>query len=181
MKKLIGDKRVFALEIEIIKFKPTPWGKNCLWINNQQIGNFNDENVFSPFIRSMQRIAVEPHELWFEELDGLGCKEMFNKVFPFFHEPHLFYELSDEEQDMYCKYDTFIFNFGENFDSWAITSVFSGKACKFLWLKNPKIDNEILNNIQCFDVPYTDVQEVYRQFCKLIPNKYWPTSIKKLD
>lgn len=183
MKKIIGDKKVFALGVDILKYEPWIWGRTCLWVNNHQVGDFDDQNILGPFIGGLERIVIKHQELWYEELEGLKCKELFYKVFPFYNEPDQFYELSDEEQESYSKYDTFIFHFGENFDDWVITSVVRDNICKFLWVHTPRRDNdtyEVRNNIRCFDVPLKDVQKVYIQLCELIPDQYWPTLVEKL-
>lgn len=183
MKKNIGEKNLFAIEIDIVKYEPWIWGRSCLWINNIQIGDYDDENILSPFIRSLMRIALKYQALWFDELNGLECKELFYLINPFYNNPDEFYNLTFEEQGNYIKYDIFNFQFGENFDQWILRPIVKNDICKFLWVQIPKGDNdtyETRNNIQCFDIPLKNVQKVYRDLCNLIPNQYWPSTLEKL-
>ena len=182
MKKLIGDKKSFAIDISILNYEPSIWGKSCIWINNDKLGDFEDENVLAPFIGSLMRIAIGYQELWYDEFEGLECEALFNEIFPFYNRSDDFYALTSEEQKYYTRYDIFIFEFGENFDNWMVTSVVTKNICKFLWVDGKEIGTDKgSKRIKCFDVPLEDVQKVYKELCKLIPDKYWPTLIEKLQ
>jgi hypothetical protein len=180
MKKILGDKKIFAIGITISKYEPRIEGKSCIWINNSKIGDCDDENILAPFIRSLMRISIKYQELWYEEFEGLECEELFNKVFPFHDNPNDFYDLNAKDQEYYIRYDRFIFEFGENFDNWLLTSIVRKDNCKFIWayLKE-STDDFKTKSIKCFDVPLQYVQGIYRELCRLIPDSNWPTFIKK--
>ena len=184
MEKIIGDKKSFAVQIHISRYEPWLWGKTCIWINNSQIGDFEDENILGPFIGSLMRVAIKSQGLWFKEFEGLDCREIFTTINPFYGDPDKFYDLPGDQQEKYTKYDIFLFQFGENFDNWLLYPIVKGEMCKFIWRMyvHSKSDNtEVHNQIHCFDVPLRDIQEVYRQFCRLVPDQYWPTMIEKLE
>lgn len=183
MEKVIGNTNLFALKIDIIRFKPHLWGKSALIINNIQLGVFEEENVLAAFIISLSRIYSQFNTLWLEELEGLSCKEMFNKINPFFKDPNSFYNLSELEQENIIKYDRFNFHFGENFDDYLINSVVKANTCKFLWVSNlRKVDATYSDNlIQCFDIPLDEIHSTIKEFYNIIPSEFWPTLIEKLD
>ena len=181
MKKLIGDRRSFAIEIEIIQFKPL-WGKSCLWINNCQIGHLDDENYLAPFLGSAYRIAKRHKDFWLEELAGLKCKDAFYAIHPFYNEPHKFDELSSDEAKPFFKYDIFIIQWGENFDDWIVDVIVDNNLCQFMWVYTPLRDNdsfEAKNNIQCHSVKLEDIQRCYDELVTLVPDEHWPGLIPK--
>lgn len=182
MEKVIGEKKSFAVGIDIIKFEPWIWGRSCLWINNIQIGDLKDENILGPFIGSLMRIAVKSDKLWLDELEGLTCEQMFSTIHPFLNNPDAFFDLTYEQQGNYVKYDLFLFEFGENFDDWIINPIVKDDNCKFIWLFDPsrgKEKQKIKDSVKCYDVPLEKIQEVYKEFAKLIPDEYWPNMIMK--
>lgn len=183
MDKIIGSKSQFAIGINIMKYEPWIWGNSCLWINNTQIGDYTDENILGPFMRSLMRLAMKFDKLWLEELDGLICNQMFEQINPFFNNPDEFFDLPVEKQNDYIKYDIFLFEFGENFDDWIINPVIKNGNCKFIWLHDPSRGKEridIKSKVNCFDVPLEKIQEAYKEFVQLIPDQYWPKMLEKL-
>lgn len=183
MDSIIGKKNSFAVEIEILKVQPQLWGRTAIWLNSCRIGDFNDENILAPFINSLSRIALSSDKFWEEDFAGKSCKDILLAISPFFYNPEDFFDLSNEEQERLQKFDKYLFQWGENFDAWAIYVVVKDTVCKFLWVKIQK-ENEDLNvhghSIQCFEVPLLEVRDVYKQLCDIIPNECWPSFMKKI-
>lgn len=182
MGTVIGNKTNFGIELDITQYEPQLRGKSCLWIGGNQIGDFDDENILAPFLNSIMRIAVKHQQLWLDELHGLNCKQIYDTISPFHDDPDRFYDLTEKEKDEYIKYDIFIFQFGENFDQWILHPIVKNDTCKFIW-SFPSTHREFKNggdNLNCFDVPLTVVQQVYKQLCAMIPHKYWPILIERM-
>ena len=75
MLKVIGNKRFFALEYEILKVQPHIAGRSAIWVNNNRIGHINDVNILGPYMRSLSRIVLNPETFWLDEFNGLECSE----------------------------------------------------------------------------------------------------------
>jgi hypothetical protein len=182
MRTIIGDKASFGIEIDIKQYEPHLRGKSCLWMDGNQIGDFDDENILSPFLNSLMRITLKHQQLWLEELNGLNCKQLYDKISPFHDNPDVFFELTEEEKDEYVKYDVFIFQFGENFDQWVLHPIVRNNTCKFIW-SFPSTHKKFKsgdNNLNCFDVPLTVVYQAYKDLCELIPGNYWPILVERI-
>lgn len=182
MHRIIGDKNLFAVEIDVLKYSPKLWGRSCLWIKNSQLGDFNDENILASFISSIMRIAIRYKTLWLDELSDLSIADLFYTINPFFTEPKKFYDLTYVDQEKYVKYDRFRFEFGENFDDYMINPVVKENICTFLWVTNlSTVDSSFKSDsIQSFDVKLETIQNVYKDLCEQIPDQYWPTMIEKI-
>ena len=140
--------------------------------------------MLGPFLRQLATVATEYDDYWEPELQGLNCKDMFLATHPFFENPEALYDLSHDETEKYIKYDKFLLQWGENFDRWTLSVVVRNEICKFLWFSDwtTKRENnpDFKNGIKCTDVPIKDVQAVYKEVCALIPDEYWPRSLKKI-
>lgn len=182
--RIIGNKQTFAVQVEILKFEPWVWGKSAIWVGGEILGDYDDENIMGPFIGTLMDIALHSDKYWDEELKGLDDKDIFYTIHPFYNNPDGFYDLSDEEAKKYYKYDKYLMGWGENFDDYTISIVDKKELCLFIWVYTPNRDDdnfEVRNNIKSFEVPLLEIQEVYRQFCTLIPNEYWPKRLVKLE
>src|SRR5688572_12925121 len=139
MEKILGKKEAFAIGVDIKKMPPPHiWGRSCLWINNIQIGDFEDENILGPFIQSLMRITVKHKSFWNEKFNGVSCEEVFYKIYPFYNEPDSLLTLSSEELEKYESFENFSLYFGENFDNWSINLLVRSELCTFIWVHYPK-------------------------------------------
>jgi hypothetical protein len=187
MYKLIGKKETFAVEIANVVAPPKWesddfWIKSAIWINSIKLGEWEDINLVGIFLRSMYRIARQYETFWVEELEGLNCKELFLTIHPNYNDTDSFYDLPEEEQARLTQFDKFLINWGENFADWILSVIYKNGLCKFLWVCIPLRGDdsyEVRNNIQCFDVKLEQVQEVYNDLIKIIPDKDWPSLIPK--
>lgn len=184
MCQFIGRKESFGVEIEVTKMTPSLWGKTALWLNGIKIGHFEDEDVLGPFINSIGRLVTESNTLWEPEFKGLNCQEIFYRITPFYNEDlSKFWTLTEVEQDALVSFDKYLFGWGENFDDWTLRVVVDNEVCKFMYVYTPNRDAdsyEVRNNIQCFNVYKNEVQLVYAEICKLIPEPYWLRMIKRI-
>jgi Immunity protein 42 len=183
MHHLIGNKNHFAVEIDFMTMTPRLWGKTALWINGIQVGDFEDENILGPFIGSLARVISYSNSLWNPQFEGLNCEEIFYTIDPVFDDPDSFYDLPDAEQEALEQLDIFSFAWGENFDDWVIYVIVKDELCKMIWFYDPDRglgNKKAKGSVQCFEVPLADIKNVYRSMCNLIPDRYWPTLIKKL-
>lgn len=184
MYKLIGNKESFAVEIDLLRieeYNKQCWIKSRLWIGGNLIGIFEeDENYLWPFISSLRVIAEKPEIFWDDELEGLTCTETFFTINSFFGRFDDYMKLSDEEAAYYQKYQKYEFMWGENFDQWKINVVIKDSFCTFLWLSYWNEDgsenkeyNDYVKVVQCFKVPLSEVQNVYKEVYDMIPKDYW--------
>jgi len=183
MIKLIGDKNVFAIEVEILEFAPGLNSNVRIWINDVSLGNSDEVSYLSAIIRALHTITNSPDKFWLPELNNLTCKEIFYTITPFYNSPNEFFELSPKEQEEYIKYDIFLSEWGDAFNDWDIKTIINNGICKFLWVYTPLGDDdsyEVRNDIQCFDVSFEYMQEIYRGIERLIPVEYWPTMIPRI-
>lgn len=174
----IGKKESFGIEIEISSFEPKLAGRVRLAIGSKWVGNFDEENYLYQFLRSLYRISLKHSDLWSPRFEGLDCRQIFYTIHPFFDEPDLFFDLSDEEQQALEVYDVFLMMWGENFDGCSIRTVVKDGICTFIWVT----ESEYLSrnaDLNCVNVPLTAVQDAYKEICKIIPDSYWPSSIEK--
>ncbi len=182
MKKIIGNKKTFAVEFEIIEFSPKLLSKSIIWINKIKIGNFDEVGYLAPLLNSLNRIVERKSNLWDNELGKLNCKEIFYKIIPFYNNPNSFYDLSIEEQESFIKFDKYIFDWGDGFNDWILRVLVKKDICKFLWVHTPLGDEDsfsVRNDIKCFDVAMSEIELVYNEFITLVPEEAWPTLIKK--
>src|SRR5690606_22721956 len=108
----------------------------------------------------------ENGDFWDDELEGLNCKETFLTINPFIDNFEAYMLLNDEEAAYYSTYNKYRLGWGENFDKWMLNVVVKDDICMFLWylFRNPDgSENEDYNTVQCFKVPLSEVQEVYKE------------------
>ena len=163
MHYLIGDKKSFAVELDISTNK---WkNKTAIWLNHVRIGDWDDENVLAPFVRSMYRIATEHDMFSLDEIERLDCKKTYSIIHPFYLNPDAFFDLTSSEQVSYFKYDKFLLDWGENINSYGLTMVFSAGICKFIWDADSEKTREACNFdlIICHEVPVLEVMDVYSE------------------
>jgi hypothetical protein len=58
----LGKKESFAVEIVITTHEPILQGNSCIWIENNQIGNFESHEYLFPFIKSLFGIQKSLNE-----------------------------------------------------------------------------------------------------------------------
>jgi hypothetical protein len=149
-----GDQKSFAVEMEITSDK---WrNKTALWLNGARIGDWDDENLLAPFLNSFENLAENYETLWDNDLVGLDCRQIFLTIVPDYFAPDAFYDLSPKDQESLTRFDKYLFQWGENFDSWILRIVYRDGICKFLWA-HPTAPNDI----HCHDVKLEDVLKVY--------------------
>jgi len=175
MHHLIGKKEVFAVELELTGNK---WdNKTAIWLNDTRIGDWDDENLLAPFLRSLRTIALKYREFWLDELMGLDCHQIYLTIHPFYNDPDNFFSLSETEMDELTRFDKFLLTWGENFDSWGLSLTCRDEVYKFMWVHSPngKEDSfEVRNDVKCFDVAFRQVQDVYQELLNIIPKEAWP-------
>lgn len=179
MHKLIGNKQTFGIEVYIT---PDKWkNKTALWIKNERVGDWEDEDLLVPFINSIYRIANQYEEFWLPELEGLDCYQIYMTIHPFYNNPDDFYDLNEHEQEKLIRFDKFQLFWGENFDAYGLNMVYRNNRCEFLWhpstLNKPN-DLEIRNTILCYEVDLKEVQYCYNELIKILPRELFPTWIK---
>jgi len=102
MKITFGNVASFAILIEMISVKPKIYGKTSIVLNNTVLGKFGEENIITPFIFSLYRIAVDNDALINRELFELDREDAFNKIYAFYDNPDAIYDLSDKEASAYA-------------------------------------------------------------------------------
>ncbi len=179
MDTVIGNKQNFAIELKILSFIPSLYGKTAIWINEEKIGVFDENEVLlGPFIRSLHRIIFHKGDFWDPELQGLDCKKIFLTITPFFENDDDFHNVSSDYIDKVIKNDKYLMFWGENFDKWILKVVIHDEICTFLWYSfydnNGLRINENVNLIKCKKIYLSDVVDIYKQLKNIIPVEYWP-------
>lgn len=174
---ILGDKENFGVELEL----KTEWNnKTALWIQGNRLGDWEDENLLAPFLNSMYRISRKHDTFWLDELEGLSCYETYLTMHPFYNNPDEFFDLPEEDQDALIRFDKFLLEWGENFDQWGVVVTYKNDECTFLWVNNGlRKTFEQKNDIRCAKAKLSDVQKVYDELTKTIPEKDWPALIPK--
>jgi len=174
---LLGDKWRFAIEVEILEFEPSLWGRSAVWLGGERIGIYENEvNVLGPFMWSLMRITNESEQFWLPELEGLGPKETYLKCHPFRFDSEAFYDASEEEQSDAARFDIFLMQWGENFDQCELNVVIHKGNCKFFYNQN-FVKN--IDEIKFIDIPLGNVRDVYEQLYIAIPSTNWPSRLPK--
>lgn len=178
MYNLIGNKKEIAIEIEINNINFSPVGKCSIWIKEQRIGKWDDENHLATFLHSLYRISEQYEDFWLDEFIGLNCSMVFQLVHPFYNQPNEFYDLEDEAQEALIKYDKFLMQWGENFDKWILIVTYYDDKYTFIWYEI-KINGEPLveSEIFCCEIEFTVIQDIYKNLRKLISEDIWPSDI----
>lgn len=180
MNYLIGNKEIFAVEIEISQQK---WdNQTSIWLNNIKVGDWEDKNILAPFINSLYRIARKYDDLELDKFNDLECEQIYLAIHPHFENPDEFFDLTLEDQKAFAIFDKYIFSWGEDFDSWGLSVIYKEGFCKFLWLQtslNNETNLNVRNKFQCYEVELKLIQEVYNELTKIIPDSEWPVLIPK--
>lgn len=96
MKKIIGEKKKFAIQYEVVEvINQYIYGYICYWINGIQIGDFTSITIISDVFVSLPQIVKDngnrEHEKVFKMEKGLVDKVFlgFYKEFDVFYEDHI--------------------------------------------------------------------------------------------
>ena len=177
MHKIIGNKKIFAIELELSKDLGNPSAKQRIWINNAHIGNFKEDNYLFPLLKCLQRISEDNNILWLDEFEGLNCDQLYDKITPLKKNPDDFWLLNKEEMKELQKYDRFLFDWGASFEAWDIKIVIYNKVSTFLW--TAAITPQENGTVNCFSIPQDIIQQIFLSLKNLIPIDQWPTQIDR--
>lgn len=122
-KGFIGEKSRFAIEYEFLTYNNKRlFEKNLIWIKNQYVGNYNDENILGVFGGSIFNDLRRKQELP-TELKGKSYEEIYEFLF------------NTEDS----KYDKFMALYGAAFDDFFVYNFILDNEFCFLW----KLANEL--------------------------------------
>ena len=102
MRKIVGNKESFAIEINVTKSEPIPMGGICIWVDNIQIGAFGEKNMILPHLNSLKFLAERIESLSNQDFSGYPIEKVFNDVYDGSDEDNKFHvSLGEAFDDFY--------------------------------------------------------------------------------
>jgi hypothetical protein len=149
---IIGDKKDFAVEIEIIEHSPSLVGYSRLWIENNTIGNFTSKEMLYPLINSLSvdRRWLEKGNIPSVDMGKIKSKKFMFKLlsdYDFFVDHHV--GIISSNQNLVTSFSRCSFSASENFDDTNILRFTFKNDLYFAWekaqTKNENEENIILS------------------------------------
>lgn len=81
MSNLIGNKSNFAIEYNILRYKPYLMGNFAIWLGNTYIGYFEEEVMLSSIQHSLQQLHNRLSELDNNSFEGKDITEIHNLIY----------------------------------------------------------------------------------------------------
>lgn len=161
---IIGDKNIFAFEYEVEVSEPILMIRNQFWIQGKLLGNFEDSGTLSAIHRSLERLISKSGNFYEEGFLSKSANEVLLMMIPNLYNPEKkFPDFSDEEQARLIKYDKYLFNFGENYDSTILRIYATNGLYNFIWRSDS--DTEVQHGV----VTLQDLKKVFDELAKRFP------------